>query len=156
MKVHVQKAVKTYEEQLHKEIDEDRDDHGKKGLKEKEDKEETVEKTVSTTDPESGLFHKGEHQKCFAYEAQTVCDRNNFILETTVVPGNVHDSISFDEIYDKVTKRFPQIEVVTADAGYKKTWICKKIFDDGRIPSMPYKRPQTKQGYFKKYEFVYD
>ena len=111
---------------------------------------------MSTTDPESGLFHKGEHQKCFAYEAQTVCDKNNFILETTVVPGNVHDSVSFDDVYDKVTKRFPQIEVVTADAGYKTPWICKKIFDDGRIPSMPYKRPQTKQGYFKKYEFVYD
>ena len=31
MKVHVPKAVKNYEEQLHKEIDEDRDDHGKKG-----------------------------------------------------------------------------------------------------------------------------
>ena len=155
MKVHVPAAVKKYEEQLHKEIDEDRDDHGKKPLKDKE-KEEIVEKAVSTTDPESGLFHKGEHQKCFAYEAQTVCDKNNFILETTVVPGNVHDSVSFDEIYDRVTKRFPQIEVVTADAGYKTPWICKRIFDDGRIPSMPYKRPQTKKGYFKKYEYVYD
>ena len=156
MKVHVPAAVKTYEEQLHKEINEDRDDHGKKPLKEKEEKEETVEKTVSTTDPESGLFHKGEHQKCFAYEAQTVCDKNNFILDTAVVPGNIHDSVSFDEIYDRVTKRFPQIKVVTADAGYKTPWICKRIFDDGRIPSMPYKRPQTKDNFFKKYEYVYD
>lgn len=156
MKVHVPAAVKTYEEQLHKEINEDRDDHGKKPLKEKEGKEETVEKTVSTTDPESGLFHKGEHQKCFAYEAQTVCDKNNFILDTAVVPGNIHDSVSFDEIYDRVTKRFPQIKVVTADAGYKTPWICKRIFDDGRIPSMPYKRPQTKEKFFKKYEYVYD
>ncbi len=32
MKVHVPKAVKTYEEQLHQEINEDRDDHGKKAL----------------------------------------------------------------------------------------------------------------------------
>lgn len=63
MKVHVPAAVKTYEEQLHKEINEDRDDHGKKPLKDKEEKKETVEKTVSTTDLESGLFHKGEHQK---------------------------------------------------------------------------------------------
>ena len=156
MKVHVPAAVKKYEEQLHKEIDEDRDDHGKKPLKDKEKEEEYVEKTVSTTDPESGLFHKGEHQKCFAYEAQTVCDKNNFILETAVVPGNVHDSVSFDEIYDRVTKRIPQIKVVTADAGYKTPWICKRIFDDGRIPSMPYKRPQTKEKFFKKYEYVYD
>ena len=155
MKVHVPAAVKTYEEQLHKEINEDRDDHGKKPLKDKEEKEETVEKNVSTTDPESGLFHKGEHQKCFAYEAQTVCDKN-FILDTAVVPGNIHDSVSFDEIYERVTRRFPQIKVVTADAGYKTPWICKRIFDDGRIPSMPYKRPQTKDNFFKKYDYVYD
>ncbi len=156
MKVHVPAAVKTYEDQLHKEINEDRDDHEKKPLKENEEKEETVEKTVSTTDPESGLFHKGEHQKCFAYEAQTACDKNNFVLDVTVVPGNVNDSVSFDELYDKVTDRFPEIKVVTADAGYKTPWICKKIIDDGRIPSMPYKRPQTKDGFFKKYEYVYD
>ena len=156
MKVHVPAAVKTYEEQLHKEIDEDRDDHGKKPLKEKEEKEEIIEKTVSTTDPESGLFHKGEHQKCFAYEAQTACDKNNFVLDVTVVPGNIHDSVSFDSLYDKVTKRFPEIKVVTVDAGYKTPWICKKIFDDGRIPSMPYKRPMTKDGFFRKYEYVYD
>lgn len=155
MKVHVPAAVKTYEDQLHKEINEDRDDHDKKPLKE-EEKEETVEKTLSTTDPESGLFHKGEHQKCFAYEAQTACDKNNFVLDVTVVPGNVHDSVSFDGLYDKVTERFPEIKVVTADAGYKTPWICKKIIDDGRIPSMPYKRPQTKEGFFKKYEYVYD
>ena len=156
MKVHVPAAVKTYEDQLHKEINEDRDDHDKKPLKEQEEKEETVEKAVSTTDPESGLFHKGDHQKCFAYEAQTACDKNNFVLDVTVVPGNVHDSVSFDELYDKVTDRFPEIKVVTADAGYKTPWICKKIIDDGRIPSMPYKRPQTKEGFFKKYEYVYD
>ena len=156
MKVHVPKAVRTYEEQLHKEIDEDRDDHGKKPSQEKEDREETVEKTVSATDPESGLFHKGDHEQCFAYEAQTACDKNNFVLDVTVVPGNVHDSVSFDALYDKVTERFPEIEVVTVDAGYKTPWICKKIIDDGRIPSMPYKRPMTKEGFFRKYEYVYD
>lgn len=156
MKVHVPKAVKKYEQQLHQEINEDRDDHGKKPLKGKEEEEKIVEKSVSTTDPESGLFHKGEHQKCFAYEAQTACDRNNFVLDVTVVPGNVNDCVSFDDLYDKVTKRFPEIEVVTADAGYKTPWICKKIFDDGRIPSMPYKRPMTKKGFFRKYDYVYD
>ena len=48
------------------------------------------QKTVieSTTDPESGVFHKGEHKKCFAYEAHTVCDRRGYVLETEVTPGN--------------------------------------------------------------------
>ena len=51
---------------------------------------------VSTTDPESGVFHKGEHKKCFAYEAHTACDKHNFVLGVHVTPGNVHDSVAFD------------------------------------------------------------
>lgn len=35
------------------------------------------EKTVkcSTTDPESGWFHKGEHKHVFAYSVETACDK---------------------------------------------------------------------------------
>ena len=32
----------------------------------------------------------------------------------------------------------------------------KKILDSGRIPCTPYRAPQTKKGFFKKYEYVYD
>lgn len=32
----------------------------------------------------------------------------------------------------------------------------KQVFDSGRLPSTPYKRPMTKKGFFKKYEYVYD
>jgi len=75
--------------------------------------------TVSQTDPESGLFQKGEHKKCFAYEAHTVCDRHNFILGVEVTPGNVHDSVAFDAVNDKVTERFPKVKTVVADAAYR-------------------------------------
>ena len=34
----------------------------------------------SVTDPDSGVFHKGEHKKCFAYEAHTGCDKNGLKL----------------------------------------------------------------------------
>ena len=159
MKKYVPAAVKAYEEQLHKEINEDREEHGKPPFDDEDDSKrdgEQREITVSTTDPESGLFHKGEHQKCFAYSAHTVCDKNNFVLEVEVTPGNIHDSMVFDTVYDKVTSRFPEVEVVTADAGYKTPWICKKIFDDNRIPSMPYKRPMTKKGNHPWHEYVYD
>jgi len=112
--------------------------------------------TGSTTDPDAGLFHKGEHKQCFAYGAHTACDRNNFILEVEVTPGNVHDSVVFDTVYDRLAERFPQMETVVADAGYKTPWICKKVFDDGRIPSLPYKRPQSMKDGHKWYEYVYD
>lgn len=64
-----------FEEQLKKEINEDREAHGKKPLKEKKEdprdppscggsSDGKEEKTVkeSTTDPESGWFRKGEHK----------------------------------------------------------------------------------------------
>ena len=40
----------------------------------------TKEITVSTTDPDSGMFVKGEHERQFAYEAHTACDRKGFVL----------------------------------------------------------------------------
>ena len=57
----------------------------------------TVEKTVSTTDPDCGLFVKGEQERQFAWEAHTVCDRKGFILEVHVTAGNVQDSIAMQQ-----------------------------------------------------------
>ena len=147
--------AKKYQNQLDEEVKADRQSHHKKPLKKKEQTEEK-EIVQSTTDPECGMFHKGEHEKQFAYVVNTVCDRHNFILDFVVNAGNIHDSVMFDEVYDKAVKRFPEIKVIAADAGYKTPWIAKKIIDDGRIPSMPYKRPMTKKGFFKKYDYVYD
>ena len=39
---------------------------------------------VSTTDPESGLFVKGEKERVFAYSFHTACDRNGFVLGAKV------------------------------------------------------------------------
>lgn len=57
----VPQAAKTYEKQLMEEINEERDDHGKKPFDESKPPEEK-EISESTTDPESGVFHKGEHK----------------------------------------------------------------------------------------------
>ena len=74
-----------------------------------------VEKTVSTTDPDCGMFVKGEHERQFAYEAHTANDRKGFVLGIHVTAGNVHDSVAWDPLYDDVTKRFPDVEFVTMD-----------------------------------------
>lgn len=153
----IPQAAKTYEKQLMEEINEDRKSRNKKPFDDPPDKpvkEKTI--TQSKTDPESGLFHKGEHKKCFAYSAQTVCDGHNYVLGVTVNPGNMHDSSAFDGLYEQVIQRFPQIEVITADAAYKTPWICKRIIDDNRKPSLPYKRPMTKKGNHEWYKYVYD
>ena len=78
------------------------------------------------------------------------------MLEVEVTPGNVNDSVAFDDVYKRLIAHYPEVEVVTADAGYKTPWICKQIIDSRRIPSMPYKRPMTKEGNLPRYEYVYD
>lgn len=152
----IPKAAKAYGQQLLEEINEEREEKGKPPFNGKSGPEEVKEVSVSTVDPQSGLFHKGEHKRCFAYCAQTACDDHGYILSATVNPGNIHDSVAFDGIYRQLKERFPQMEVVTADAGYKTPWICKELIDDGIIPSMPYVRPKTKEGFFHAGEYVYD
>ncbi|MBQ1948137.1 MAG: transposase [Clostridia bacterium] len=114
-------------------MNKDREEHGKKPFdddtpksdgakkdntssKNSKKEEKTKKITQSTTDPESGLFVKGEHRRQFAYEAHTACDKNGFILEAVVTPGNVHDSVAFDDVYDKIVENFPEIETIAADS----------------------------------------
>jgi len=154
-----QATARVYDEQLRDEINADREAHGKKPLKDKDDDDQNPsdkEKTVSTTDPDCGVFRKGEHEVQFAYEAHTASDEYGFVLGYEVTAGNVHDSVAFDTVYDKVTSEFPEIQTVTMDSAYRTPWICKKVFGDGRNASLPYKCPMTKEGFFRKYEYVYD
>lgn len=154
-----------YEELLRKEINKDREEHEKKPLKDKDDDNDNPpttgngsgkEKTIkeSTSDPESGWFHKGEHKSVFAYAVETACDKNGWILGYTVHPGNLHDSRTFKSLYDKIKNI--GIKTLVADAGYKTPAIAKLLIDDEIMPLFPYKRPMTKEGFFPKYEYVYD
>jgi len=161
-----------YAEQLKKDINEDRIVHGKKPLKDKDDDDKSSgtkdkfedytddvpldgkEIRCSTTDPDSGWFRKGEHKHVFAYGIETACDKNGWILDFTVNPGNEHDSRTFKGLYDKLENI--GMEYCIADAGYKTPAIAKLLLDDGIKPVLPYKRPMTKDNFFKKYEYVYD
>lgn len=159
-KEQVAKAARVYERQLREEVNAEREKLKKKPIDD-DDKTGssgggTVEKTVSTTDPDCGLFVKGEHERQFAYEAHTACDRKGFVLGVHVTAGNVHDSIAWDPLYDDVTKRFPEVQFVTMDAAYKTPWISKKVLDDGRIPILPYTRRKGKKDRFRPWDYTYD
>ena len=157
------KAARFYDEQLKSEINVDREEHGKKPLREHDDDDddsgnfgsgETKEQKVSTTDPESGWFHKGEHEEVFAYSVETGCDRHGWILGFTVHPGNDHDSKTFPAIYEKMKSFLPAH--IIADAGYKTPALAKMMLDDGITPVFPYHKPMTRKGFFRKKEYVYD
>ena len=153
----VQVEAKNYQTQLDKEIDEDRAEHGKKPFK-REPKEELKKVTKSTTDADAGDFHKGEHERCFAYSAHTACDKNGFVLKATVTAGNVHDSRAFSELYQDLIEHH-EIENVVVDAGYKIPAIAKEIIDSGKTPVMPYARPKgvkPPEGQLRKKDFFYN
>lgn len=152
-----------YEQMLRKEINEDREREGKKPLKDKDDSNNppsaggggnVKEIKESTSDPDSGWFHKGEHKQVFAYAVETACDKHGWILDYTVNPGNLHDSRTFKGLYDKIKNI--GIKTLIVDAGYKTPAIAKMLLDDKITPLFPYKRPMTKQGFFRKTEYAYD
>lgn len=163
-----------YEEELKKEINKDRAAHGKNPLKDKDDNDKnspgsgdsahpsdngSIPEGVKTqkcsvSDPESGWFRKGDHKHVFAYAVETACDKHGWILGFSIHPGNEHDSRTFKTLYDKLIGFKPSM--IVADAGYKTPAIAHRLLEDGIQPLFPYKRPMTKEGFFKKYDYVYD
>ena len=162
------RTARYYEEQLREEIDADREAHGKKPLKDRDkddddpgagggsqiDMSQLKEQKQSTTDPESGWFHKGEHKEVFAYAVQTACDKHGWILDYTIHPGNENDSVTFPSLYEKLKEHDPK--TIVMDAGYKTPAIAKTLIDDDITPIFPYTRPKGKKGFFLKSAFVYD
>lgn len=57
-------------------------------------------------------------------------------------------------LYDKLLSYHPEMMVL--DAGYKTPAIAHLLIEDQIEPLFPYKSPQTKKGFFRKYEYVYD
>ena len=169
-----------YSKELAEEINRDREQHGKKPLKDDNDendpeppksggsgkpdpntskrkqKRRKAEKhvKVSNSDPESGWFRKGEHKHVFAHSVQTACDENGIILGYSVHPGNENDGRTFPAVMEKL-EGLP-VEMVVADAAYKTPAIAKFLHDRDIKLLSTYKRPQTKDGFFPKYEYEYD
>lgn len=167
----VELVKKFYEDDLIKEINEDRECIGAtlvdtltktetvfdEETGEAKEVTKTKEITVSETDPECGLFHKGEKQKCFAYSHVTFCDKKGFVLTVKTVPGNEHDSVVFPEVFKELNEKFPgQIKNISFDSACKNTPISRLVIENGQRLFTSYTRPKGKKGTLKKYEFVYD
>lgn len=108
----------------------------------------------STSDPESGWFRKGEHKHVFAYSVQTACDINGVVLGYSVHPGNENDGRTFPAVFEKIEDM--NIEVVVGDSAYKTPAIAKYLKTRGVKLLSTYGRPKTKDGFFPRYEYVYD
>jgi len=153
----VRKETRAYQKQLQEEINQDREEHGKKPFPpDKFEKEESKEIKESTTDPESGYYVKDERTKQFAYSFHAASDRKGFVLGTIVTPGNTHDSVILEPLVEHVIEKVGKPEAVAADAAYKTPAITKYLIDNEMTPALPYTRPRTKDGFFRKHDYVYD
>ena len=158
--VYIIEERKSYQDALNQECDVYSDETGIKRAKEDKPKVNRIKQ--STVDPESGNFHKGEHEKQFAYLAQTVCDQNGFILGVKVNAGNYHDSRTFYPAFDEVHQVFGKlIRSVGVDAGYKMPHIARELIERKITPLMPYTRPKGKKNNEEelrivKKKFIYD
>ena len=167
----VEIEAKYYKEDLMNEINNIRKEHNQKPIKtlvneeldfnevtgEEEIKRKTKHIKVSTTDPDSGHYHKGEHEQCFAYTHNTCSDKNGFVIAKVTTAGNVHDSTSFHELRKEVMEleKAKDITFEVLDAGYKTPAICREIIEDKKTPLLPYTRPKGQKGKLRKNEFTY-
>ncbi len=128
-KVNVMEEVKGYQAALDQEILEFCQKESFKLPKETARKEKTLTRSVS--DPDCGMFVKGEHERQLGYNVQTACDLNGFILEGVAHPSNKHDSSTFSEVYQNVIENYGVGEEgvcsIGVDAGYKTPAIAKEI-----------------------------
>lgn len=171
--VEIELEAKAYDEELLKEINKEREKLNKEPFKSIEKKElEFDERTgreievkkkkhikKSKTDPESGNYHKGEHEKCFVYTHQAFSEGNGFVVACSTNAGNMHDSVAFDGVYEELIEEYKEeIENVCLDSGYNTPAICKKIKNDGKEALMPYSRPKGRKDkeLMAKKEFEYN
>ncbi|WP_059171254.1 IS1182 family transposase [Bacillus sp. FJAT-27445] len=153
----VRKETRAYEEKLQMELNLDREKHGKKPFSpEKFEKEEWKEIKESTTDPESGYYVKDERTKQFAYSFHAATDEKGFVLGTIVTPGNIHDSHILQPLVEKIIEKVKKPLAVAADAAYKTHSITNFLLENQMLPVLPYTRPKTKEGFFRKHDYVYD
>ena len=125
------------------------------------DSEEVIgekEVIVSDTDSDAGMLYKSDKEKMFGYNTSVICDNNNYILTVDTNASNMHDSVSFYQSYENLTKHFDitDIDYFVGDAAYLTSHICKTLIENNLTPALPYSRLGYRKNYFKKYEFVYD
>ena len=149
--------IKTRRKWLEEEINEERIKYDKKPFEYKDETEEKHIK-VSTTDDESGYYHRDNKEKGFMYlDHRTVDDKCNIIVDCYVTKGNVHDSEPFINRCEYIKNTFKfNIKKYAVDSGYltldiKRYFILNNIF--GVFGYRRYGSKETREEK-RKYEYV--
>ena len=150
------KNIKERRKWLEEEINEERIKQGRKPFEYKDEIEEKHIK-VSTTDKESGYYHRDNKEKGFMYlDHRTVDDKCNIIVDCYITKGNVHDSNPFIERCEYIKNTFDfNIENYAVDSGYLTLDIKKYFIDNNIFGVFGYRRYGNKESRSEKRKYEY-
>lgn len=152
----IKREIKKRRKWLEEEINEER---RKQGKKEFEYTDEIEEKTIkiSTTDEESGYYHRDNKEKGFMYlDHRTVDKKCNIIMDCFITKGNVHDSISFISRAEYIRDKFGiKPKEWALDSGYDTLEIKKYLLEQGIFGVIGYRRYSKGETKIYKRQFHY-
>lgn len=153
----VETTVKTRRKWLEDEINEERIKQGRKPF---EYKDEIESKTIkqSTTDNESGYYHRDNKEKGFMYlDHRTVDGKANIIVDCHVTKGNVHDSKPYIDRMEYIKNTFNfNIKKVALDSGYGSLDIKGYLIANNIFGVIGYRRYGSKEARTLKKGFEYN
>jgi len=137
----VEEDYNKYVKELHREINELRQEEGKAAI----DFKRTKQVAVSDVDPDSGMFHKGEKERQLAYSVQTAVDENGYVVGCETTSGSANDNNASMGFLDQLTEEHPQMEHAVMDAGYTSPVLSHLLLNKGVVPIIPYYKPKGKK-----------
>lgn len=151
------KNIKERRKWLEEEINEERIKQGRKLFEYKDEIEEKRIK-VSTTDKESGYYHRDNKEKGFMYlDHRTVDDKCNIIVDCYITKGNVHDSGPFIERAEYIKDTFNfNIKNYAVDSGYLTLDIKKYFIDNNIFGVFGYRRYGSQESRKEKRKYEYE
>ena len=153
----IEEIVKERREWLEEEINEERKKNGYKEFKYKDEIEEKKIK-VSTTDSESGYYHRDNKEKGFMYlDHRTVDHKCNIIVDCFITKGNIHDSQPYINRLEYIKNTFNfNIKRCAVDSGYDTLDIKKYYIDNNIFGVIGYRRYGTQESRKEKRKYEYN
>lgn len=153
----IRQVAKKRRQWLEEEINEERQNQGKKEFKYKDEYEEKKVK-ISTTDEESGYYHRDNKEKGFMYlDHRTVDSKCNIIVDCFITKGNVHDSNPFVDRVEYIKSTFKFIPKEWAlDSGYDTLDIKKYLMEQEIFGVIGYRRYPKQNTKIHKKRFRYN
>ena len=151
------KNVKERRKWLEEEINEERIKQGRKPFEYKDEIEQKHIK-VSTTDKESGYYHRDNKEKGFMYlDHRTVDDKCNIIVDAYITKGNVHDSGPFIERAEYIKNKFGfDLKKYAVDSGYLTLDIKKYFIENNIFGIFGYRRYGSSESRKEKSKYEYN